>query len=117
VTRPAPPPSDVASQLRALADRVDALTPAQVVGALEALKCEVIWTCAPNPAPVAAPVGSSRGLDVAEVANRTGMSKDWLYREVRAGRLPFAHRYGRRVVFDELELERWRARRAGQRRG
>jgi excisionase family DNA binding protein len=39
------------------------------------------------------------------------MSRDWLYREARAGRLPFARRLGRRVVFDEAGLDRWLARR------
>jgi predicted DNA-binding transcriptional regulator AlpA len=40
-----------------------------------------------------------------------GMSVPWLYREARAGRLPFARRIGRRLVFDRAECTRWLARR------
>lgn len=107
--------ADLSAQLRALADRVDGLDPAQVVGELEALKFAV-WTTAIAP-PAPPPSAPSRGLDVAAVMKRTGMSKDCLYREAREGRLPFARRLGRRVVFDEAGLARWLDRRAGQRRG
>src|SRR4029453_9054719 len=102
-------PPDLATALRALADRVADLAPAQVVGELEALKFEV-WTTA-NHSPAPEPTGSSRGLAVTAVVERTGMIKDWLYREARKGRLPFARRLGRRVVFDEAGLTRWLARR------
>jgi excisionase family DNA binding protein len=57
------------------------------------------------------PPGPSQALDVGDVAQRTGMSRGWLYREARAGRLPFARRLGRRVVFDEAALRRWLERR------
>ncbi len=103
--------ADLRAALRALADRVDALEAAQVVGELEALKFAV-WTTATAPAPnggSAPPV--SDALDVAEVMRRTGMSRGWLYREARAGRLPFARRLGRRLVFDEAGLRRWLDRR------
>jgi excisionase family DNA binding protein len=112
VSRPAAPLLDLPARLRALADRAeaDALPPGELVGALEALKFEV-WSTATTHAPAPAPVGSSRGLAVAAVEERTGMSRDWLYREARAGRLPFARRLGRRVVFDEAGLDRWLARR------
>ena len=70
----------------------------------------------PDVAAQAKAAGMPRGLDVTAVVERTGMSKDWLYREVRAGRLPFARRLGRRVVFDQAGLERWLERRSGQRR-
>lgn len=46
-----------------------------------------------------------RNLDVAEAASRLGISRDWLYRN--AGRLPFAVRIGRRVLFSANGLERW----------
>jgi predicted DNA-binding transcriptional regulator AlpA len=111
VTRSVAPLADVPGRLRALADRAEAeaLGPGDLVGQLEALKFEV-WTRAMQPeAP--APAGPSRGLDVAAVEERTGMSKDWLYREARAGRLPFARRLGRRVVFDQAGLTRWLERR------
>jgi excisionase family DNA binding protein len=116
VSRPAPAP-DVVTQLRALADQLEVgvLEPAQVVGALEALKF-VVWTTATAPAS-AAPTDDSAALDVATAARRSGMSKDWLYREVRAGHLPFARRLGRRVVFDAAGLSRWLDRKSGQRRG
>jgi predicted DNA-binding transcriptional regulator AlpA len=113
VTRPAPSP-DLAAELRALADRLPQLSPAAVVGELETLRVlafqEAIRPPVSSPAP-------SNGLAIAAVVQRTGMSKDWLYREARAGRLPFARRLGRRVVFDETGLTRWLERRSGQRRG
>jgi excisionase family DNA binding protein len=116
VTHLVAPLSDLAAALHQLADVVEQLDVAEIVGKLEALRFR-LWTSATNPEPATAAVGSSRGLDVAAVAERTGMSTDWLYREVRAGRLPFARRLGRRVVFDEAGLDRWLDRRAGQRRG
>ena len=54
---------------------------------------------------------ATRMLAVTETAARTGMSRGWLYREARAGRLPFARRIGRRSVFDEAGLNRWLTRR------
>jgi excisionase family DNA binding protein len=111
------PPPDLASVLHALADRVDTLDPAQVVGELEALKFQV-WTAATRKHDAPTPAsGSSRALAVEAVVERTGMSKDWLYREARTGRLPFARRLGRRVVFDEAGLNRWLERRSRQPRG
>jgi excisionase family DNA binding protein len=50
-------------------------------------------------------------LTVEDVARRTGMSVAYLYREFRAGRLPFARRHGRRVKFDPVGLQRWLDRR------
>ena len=50
-------------------------------------------------------------LTVEDVARRTGMSVAWLYRAARAGRLPFARRIGRRLVFDPTGCDRWMARR------
>jgi predicted DNA-binding transcriptional regulator AlpA len=110
-------PADLATVLHALADQVEQLDVAEVVGRLETIRF-AIWASAANHAPVAPPVGSSRALDVAAVSELTGMSKDWLYRQARAGQLPFARRLGRRVVFDEAGLKRYlgplsRARRAG----
>jgi excisionase family DNA binding protein len=98
---------DLASQLRALADRLPQLEPAQVVGELEALRVLAFQQAI---LPLSAPPAPSNGLAVAEVVKRTGMSKDWLYREARAGHLPFARHHGRRVVFDEAGLTRWLAR-------
>jgi excisionase family DNA binding protein len=112
MSRPVAALPDLPARLRALADRAeaDALDPAQLVGELEALKFQV-WTNATNHAPPCPPAGSSRGLKVKTVAERTGMSRDWLYRQVRRGGLPFARRIGRRIVCDEAELTRWLDRR------
>jgi len=107
--RPAPA-TDLAAALHALADRVDTLDVAQVLGELEVLRVR-LWATATTHEPTPAPAGSSRGLDVGLVAEQTCMSRDWLYREARAGRLPFARRLGRRVVFDEAGLKRWLDRR------
>jgi predicted DNA-binding transcriptional regulator AlpA len=102
--------------LHALADRIDSLDLAQVLGELEVLRVR-LWTAATMNHDAPAPVpGCSRALDVQAVVERTGMSKDWLYREARAGRLPFARRLGRRVVFDEAGCKCWLERRSGQRR-
>jgi predicted DNA-binding transcriptional regulator AlpA len=100
--------TDLARQLHALADQLEHLKPGEVIGTLEKLKFEV-WTGA-NSAPVA-PAAPSTALDIDEVYRRTDMSKPWLYREARAGRLPFARRLGRRIVFDEAGLTRWLERR------
>jgi excisionase family DNA binding protein len=100
--------ADLAAELHALADRLDTLERAQVIGELERLKF-TLWTGA-NSAPVA-PAAPSAALDIEEVMKITGMSKAWLYREARAGRLPFARRIGRRLLFDEAALMRWLARR------
>jgi excisionase family DNA binding protein len=112
MSRPAALLLDLPARLRALAAQAeaDALAPGDLVGALEALKFEV-WTAATTNHEAPAPGPSSRALAVEAVVERTGMSKDWLYREARAGRLPFARRLGRRVVFDEAGLDRWLARR------
>lgn len=117
MTRPVAPPSDLAATLHALADRVDTLDPAQVVGELEALKFQV-WTAAtmPNGLRAPGPPGPSRALDITTVQERLGVSKGKIYRLARNGELPFARRIGRRVVFDEAGLHRWLERRTGQRR-
>jgi hypothetical protein len=46
---------DLAAQLRALADRLDALTPAQVVGELEAIKVSVLLAATPTAPTIAGP--------------------------------------------------------------
>jgi excisionase family DNA binding protein len=116
MSRSVAPPPDLASVLHALADRVDTLDPAQVVGELEALKFQ-LWAAATTSTAGPAASGFSSGLNVTAVMERTGMSKDWLYRAARAGRLPFARHLGRRVVFDEAGLNRWLERRSRQPRG
>lgn len=58
----------------------------------------------PKPAAVA-----DRLLAVAEVAKRTGLSADYIYRHGK--RWPFARRIGRAVRFSEAGLEHWLANR------
>jgi predicted DNA-binding transcriptional regulator AlpA len=102
--------TDLRARIHALADQVEHLEPARVVGELEALKFEVWTNAAPAQTGSDAPPVSD-ALDVDAVAARTGMSTQWLYRQARAGRLPFARRLGRRLVFDEAGLRRWLDRR------
>jgi predicted DNA-binding transcriptional regulator AlpA len=100
-----------ADKLRDLANRADTLEAADLAGELERLRF-VLWQTAAAPAPSnhSAPNESPpRALDVEDVMARTGMSKPWLYREARAGHLPFVRRIGRRLVFDQAGLERWLA--------
>jgi predicted DNA-binding transcriptional regulator AlpA len=103
---------DLAADLRQLADAVEELAVAEVLGRLEVLRVQ-LWTAATSPdgRTEAAPAAPSRGLAVAAVVERTGMSRDWLYRQARKGRLPFARRLGRRITFDEAGLARWLGRR------
>jgi excisionase family DNA binding protein len=100
--------TDIRAQLHALADQLEHLKPGEVIGTLEKLKYEV-WTGA-TAAPSSTPEPST-ALDIDEVCRRTGMSKPYLYREARAGRLPFARRIGRRLSFDEAAFTRWWANR------
>lgn len=61
------------------------------------------------------PSGSEgdRLLEAAEVATRTGMSLDWIYRN--APRLPFTRRMGSRTLrFSEAGLVRWLAQQRGR---
>jgi predicted DNA-binding transcriptional regulator AlpA len=102
--------ADLAAALRALADRVDALAPADLVGELERIRFTIWQGTTTGPTPPPAP-GPSRALAIEEVVERTGMSKQWLYRQARQGALPFARRLGRRLVFDEAGLRRWLDRR------
>jgi integrase/predicted DNA-binding transcriptional regulator AlpA len=53
-------------------------------------------------------------LSAKEASRRLGISPDWLYKQTRAGRLPFASRIGRRTMFDAAGLERWRQKRTGR---
>jgi excisionase family DNA binding protein len=48
----------------------------------------------------------SRLLEANEVARYLGMRTDWVYREVRAGRLPHI-RLGRAVRFRRESIEAW----------
>jgi excisionase family DNA binding protein len=62
-----------------------------------------------NPTPPAASpprTVSSRLLEAEDVANYLGVRTDWVYREVRAGRLPHI-RLGRAVRFRSESIEAW----------
>jgi excisionase family DNA binding protein len=49
---------------------------------------------------------ASRLLEAEDVADYLGMRTDWVYREVRAGRLPHI-RLGRAVRFRRQSIEAW----------
>lgn len=49
---------------------------------------------------------ASRLLEAEDVANYLGMRTDWVYREVRAGRLPHI-RLGRAVRFRRESIDAW----------
>jgi excisionase family DNA binding protein len=86
VSRPAAPPLDLPAALRALADRVQDLDVAQVLGELEALRFR-LWT-ATSPATFDVPAPDERPpLTVAAVAQRIGFSKDVVYDMLRRGEL------------------------------
>jgi predicted DNA-binding transcriptional regulator AlpA len=99
-----------------LAAGLDGLSPdrlATFVGALESLKLQAFMLAARNQGSTEPPAPRpSTALDVQDVMRATGMSRAWLYREARTGRLPFARRIGRRLVFDAAGLEKWLARRS-----
>jgi excisionase family DNA binding protein len=100
--------ADLAAQLRQLADRLAELAPAEIVGALEALKFEV-WTSAP-PAPIAAPPADERPpLTVAAVARRIGFSTDVVYEMLRRGELSNVGR-GRAKRVAAVAVDAWLAR-------
>jgi excisionase family DNA binding protein len=83
----------------------------EAIGALEAAKAR-LWARLVVGQEHPAPPAPSIALDVDEVSARTGMSRPYLYREARAGRLPFARKLGRRIVFDEAGFTRcWERRR------
>ncbi len=53
-------------------------------------------------------VAPSRLLEVDDVARYIGMTADWVYREVRAGRMPHI-RLGRYVRFRRESIDAWLA--------
>lgn len=53
-----------------------------------------------------APLAGSRLLEADDVAEYLGMRTDWVYREVRAGRLPHI-RLGRAVRFRRESIDAW----------
>jgi len=57
-------------------------------------------------APPIRTAAAARLLEAEDVANYLGMRTDWVYREVRAGRLPHI-RLGRAVRFRRESIELW----------
>jgi excisionase family DNA binding protein len=51
-------------------------------------------------------IGPSRLLETEDVARYIGMTADWVYREVRAGRMPHI-RLGRYVRFRRESIDAW----------
>ena len=94
----AEPTPSVAAELRALADRVDLLEPAELCGALEMLKVRA-WTAALTPNGVAVPraaaADADRLLTIDEASVRLGVTRDWLRRRPR---LPFVVKLSEGVV-------------------
>jgi excisionase family DNA binding protein len=108
MTRPAAPlPPDLAAALRALADRVQGLDVAQVLGELEVLRFR-LWTTA-SPATSDVAVRDERPpLTVAAVAQRIGFSKDVVYDMLRRGELPNVGR-GRFKRVSAAAVDTWLA--------
>jgi hypothetical protein len=114
--RPAHLP-DLAARLRQLADQVAELEPAQVVGALEALKFAV-WTAATVPGPpLDAAVGTSYDapvLDRRAAATYLGISVTAVRRHEARGVLA-AVCMGRRVGYRRATLDAFLAAHEGRR--
>jgi excisionase family DNA binding protein len=102
--------ADLAAQLRALADRVDDLGPARVVGELEALKF-TIWTAVvPSSSPTSLPVPPEQGaLSQDEAAEAYHIPLRTLRRLTRTGRLP-SYQLGRNRMIRPADLDHYLAR-------
>ena len=99
-----------ADLLEAIQDATPESLPVWVGACAEAQALAQARITAGEPPPIvgsARATGTPRNLSASEAARRVGISTDYLYKEAREGRLPFAVRFGRRVVFDEEGLERW----------
>lgn len=97
-----PLPSTVSGDRASAAERLRAALQAAADALVELLTEDESGTS--KPAGVA-----DRLLTVAEVAKRTGLSADYIYRHGK--RWPFARRIGRAVRFSEAGLEHWLANR------
>lgn len=81
----------------------------ELVGACAAIQAALLLRLhTPAAAPPQAAAGPDQLLDVAEVADRLGVSKRWVYR--RADKLPFTRRLTSGALrFSERGLERYQA--------
>jgi excisionase family DNA binding protein len=102
-------------------ERVADVEPAAIpalIGEAEALRAALwarlhVGTVQVAPAPThAANGGPDRLLKAQEAADRLGVDKRWVYRQAKAGRLPFARKLsGGTLRFSERGLEKWKERR------
>jgi excisionase family DNA binding protein len=114
----------VSAEFAALAadpERVADLDPAAIpvlIGEAEALRA-ALWArlqagvvqAAPAPIPDANG-GPDRFLKIQETADRLGVDRRWVYRQAKAGKLPFARKLsGGTLRFSERGMERWKANR------
>jgi excisionase family DNA binding protein len=85
-----------------------------LLGEVETLRARLWARLQAPPVPKSGPAPNDNGkadrlLTVAQVAERLGVPKRWVYR--RAAKLPFARRIGAGTLrFSEKGLERWEAR-------
>jgi excisionase family DNA binding protein len=74
------------------------------------LESEAATATASHPEP-------ERFLEVDEVARRLSLSRDFVYKLAKSGKLPFARRIGRTVRFSETGLSAWIKNGAGKKGG
>jgi excisionase family DNA binding protein len=102
--------ADLAAQLRALADRVDDLDPARVVGELESLKFSIWTAVVPSSSPTSLPVPPEYGaLSQDEAAEAYRIPLRTLRRLTRTGRVP-SYQLGRNRMIRPADLDRYLAR-------
>jgi predicted DNA-binding transcriptional regulator AlpA len=111
VSAPVPPTLPTPGELATadLDELRSMLTTDRALSLYFAARADVVAEALARRARVADPPGDALAVD--QVVAATGMSRQWLYREARAGRLPFAGKIGRRITFDAAGLRRWLARR------
>ena len=109
--------TDLAAALHALADRLERLGPAEIVGQLEQLKFTVWATVTLPPAPATpSPQPEPAHLTTKAAAAWLGISLTAVRRYEAANALP-AVRLGRRVLYPRETLEHFRATRERARGG
>jgi excisionase family DNA binding protein len=93
--------SDELVRLRKAARELPAEELPNLIGELEAIKA-VAWARLTSPAPIQQRHDGL--LNVAEAAERLGISEDYLYRHNR--QLPFTRRQGRKLLFSALGIDK-----------
>jgi predicted DNA-binding transcriptional regulator AlpA len=93
---------------QALLDKLDPAELPALLGELERLKVELLRRLLSPVPPTREADGGDRLLDVAEAAERLGVSRHWMYRRTRPPRLlPFIVRHGRLVRFSLRGIEKY----------